>query len=411
MKKTLLKSCLALAALSTLFVAGCADNGSSSNGNSFSFSDSNVILNPNSTQQVDFYLTPGQNGQVDIRQYNDANQGEGTGNTTVIGGSPFAFSGNNTQILVDPTRTHAFVVDPSNSRIRGFLLNRPAGTLSEAAGSPFTTSVGTLRSVTMHPSGQYLMAQGVNQTQVFRVNTGATLSLVTNSTIANNSPVSISISPGSFSNNGTFFHFATGAGGNIQTFAFNPTTGLLSGGTSTATGDDFTTSVRVHPNGNFVYAATQFTNQQEPAKELNAQLQGAVGGNLRAFSVNAQGVLTAANTRSLGAFFPGDLEVSRQNVIYVGSDVGSTGVRGFAINPTTGLTSELPGSPYQTNSGNAETYFVNINPATTFFFANSVTTNRTFVFRAGSDGTLGLTNFAFNSIQGPQDSISIDFRP
>lgn len=210
-----------------------------------------------------------------------------TGALTSVPGSPFAVGSQPLDVATDGFGRFLYVANNLSNSISVFSINRSTGVLTAVAGSPF--SMGSFLSrVEADPLGRFLYA--MDGQRVFVLSIGATGAL----TPATGSPL-----------------------------AFNP-------GPSAMAAD---------PSGQFLFVAqrTRFLGQSD---------------TVASYRVSANGSLTPAGSAvSLGeGTSPVAIAVDQGGQwVYVANQTDTTS--GFALNPTTGILTPIPGSPFQTGIG------------------------------------------------------------
>src|ERR1700738_2303485 len=157
------------------------------------------------------------------------------GSLTELAGSPFSTGGVGANVVcyglnritLSPINNLLFVANTGNRTITSFQINPATGVLTRVAGSPFATTL-TLDScqgisLAATPDGNFLMASSNGQIQTFTIGAGGTLSPVLPNSLTPNccSPnASMVISP-----NGQFLAVSNQT--NVSMFVITPGTGAL----------------------------------------------------------------------------------------------------------------------------------------------------------------------------------------
>jgi len=235
-----------------------------------------------------------------------------------------------------------------------FTINATTGALSEVAGNPVVVDKNALPGpgyISVHPSGKFVYvvdgrgftAEGPPQSGIVAAyavdaSTGA-LSEVAGSPFATGiSPSCLKIDP-----SGKFAYVTHTISRDvsayaINAYAINATTGALSeiAGSPFMAGNNPTASMAIHPSGKFAYLA-HYGNP----------------GTITGYAINATtGALTSIGVRA-GAMSPGTIIVDPSGKFAYLTDGGSVpsppgGILAYTINATTGLLSEVAGSPFAT---------------------------------------------------------------
>ncbi len=228
-----------------------------------------------------------------------------------------------------------YVINPDSGQLR-FLDYLPLGKSSPE--------------VVLDPSGQFLLAlsQGINRVFVYRINhqTGE-LAAVAGSPfdIQGASPYQISFHP-----SGRYFYIALRFSG-VGAYVFDPDTGAvtpLPG--SPYPGEERTRGVVITADGGFLYAMNSYSNSIS-AFAVDAQTGGLralpgspfIVGNLG--DIEYASFLSAEITSKAGGVPYGMLLASQGRFLLV-SNMASANVNVFRRNSTTGLLSEVAGSPF-----------------------------------------------------------------
>jgi 6-phosphogluconolactonase (cycloisomerase 2 family) len=332
------------------------------------------------------------------------------GTLVAVAGSPFAATTNPAAVIVEPSGTFVYVANEGGSLVTGYSMDRstgaltlianfPTGTgpralavdslarflyvangdagsvsafaidpasgaLTAVTGSPFATrpTVSDPSELVMDPAGKTLFVSGPNANAVaaFAITsaTGALASVVS---------AAFPLPAGSFPSSmavdltGKFLYVANAGGANVAVLAINP--GVLTpvAGSPFATGES-PSALAVDPSGKFLYAVNGGFSSQ----------------TITAFATNSTtGALTAVTTvRSRGpahalALAKGTAPVSYTPLFTYVLDANSNDVRGYSINTSTGVLTQLSSSPF-TVPANSD--HLAINPSGNALYVASGTT-------------------------------------
>jgi len=157
---------------------------------------------------------------------------------------------------VDPPGRFLFVADLTGSRIFAYQVNQSDGSLSTAAGSPFSLPADSYPSIVVVDStGKYLYAllnAGGIAAFVINTSTGALTTVPGSPFPTTNSPVYIAVDPADS------FIYVCDSDGSVDGFAIDTT----SGGLTAVMGSPFSTAqaasnIAVDPSGKFVYVSIE----------------------------------------------------------------------------------------------------------------------------------------------------------
>ncbi len=291
-----------------------------------------------------------------------------TGALTAVPGSPFSLRASEPDVpIVDPSGSFLYIThldscgDDCKGAISAFKIG-PDGSLTEIAGSPYTTDYGTM-GIAVHPSGQFVFAvNGKNccrtsvTVSVFRADaTSGALTQITGSPFpaGESIPLFAAVHP-----NGKFLYVTEqnlpvggGAIGGVATFSIDPTSGAL------APISGFFTNAGVDPLGIDVDA---IDNLLFVANSGDASAAPPADGSISAYRMDGT---TGALTNVQGSPFttkgsnPFQPAVDRScRFLYVTNNNPGLGtaadyVLGFQIDPLTAALTAAPGSPFATPSG------------------------------------------------------------
>jgi 6-phosphogluconolactonase len=198
-------------------------------------------------------------------------------------------------------------------------------------GCPSDNGGGPANEGTVTPPVAYVANRGSDDVSGYTINTATgVLTSVGANVPAGINPSAVAVSP-----NGRFAFVSNASSNNVSAYSINAATGVL----SPVTGSPFAagaapSAVTVSPNGAFLFVTNLGSN------------------NVSVFTVNAE---TGALTGVAGSPFtvgtnPSAVTVSQNNMFaFVTNGVSSgvsTDVSVFTINPTTGVLTPVPGSPF-----------------------------------------------------------------
>jgi 6-phosphogluconolactonase len=234
------------------------------------------------------------------------------------------------------TAYYLYVTNYNTNSISGYSINTGTGALTQIAGSPFATGLAGWQpnQIAVDPKGNFLYVTAdflstPGNVVVYSINasTGA-LTLVSNSTATGFTPQGIAVDP-----TGKFVYVANQGTSNVSAYMINTSTGALtSEGTANGIGMTGPVGVAVDSSGKYLYV----TDNGAP---------NAVFG----FAINTTtGTLTQLYG---GAGFPagsGPWSIAvdpAAGYVYVANQM-SGNVSGYAITPSTGLLTGVPGQPF-----------------------------------------------------------------
>jgi len=258
-----------------------------------------------------------------------------TGEVTAVTGSPFPAGTYPVAVAVDPTGQFAYVADrESNGNVYAYTINPATGALTAAPDSPFTAGDDPV-SVTVDPTGQfvYVVNQGSNNISAYTINhaTGGLTAVAGSPFAAATSPVSVTVDP-----TGQFAYVGNqGGASNVSAYTINPATGVL----TAVPGSPFPAgsvpqAVTTDPTGQFLYTANEGSNTGL--------------GTVSAYAINPS---NGALTNIPGSPFPTgtnpwSLTVDPTGQFVYVANYYSRNVSGYAIDPTNGTIAAVPGSPF-----------------------------------------------------------------
>jgi 6-phosphogluconolactonase len=201
------------------------------------------------------------------------------------------------------------------------------------AGCPSGDGGGTFNEGAVAPPVAYVANRGTNDVSAYTINTATgVLTPVTGSPFpAGTNPSAVAVSP-----NGRFAFVSNASTNNVSAYSINAATGVLTPvtGSPFSTGGAAPSAVTVSPNGAFAFVANLGSN------------------NVSVFTINAgTGALTAvAGSPFVVGTNPTGVTVSPDGLVaFVTNGVSSgvsTDVSAFTVNPTSGVLTPVPGSPF-----------------------------------------------------------------
>ena len=260
-----------------------------------------------------------------------------TGALSLIPGSPVAAGSDPYSLVVDPSNRFVYVANRDSNNVSAYTVNSTTGALTPMPGSPFATGFDPYF-IAADPKGKfiYVANQRSNTITVFLIDaaTGALTQVNGSPFSAPYSPMSIAVNP-----TGTYLYVANGDGGGrydtyaITGYTIDPATGSLTQfpGPSFYGGPQ-PIEIVVDPSGKFLYEAFQMQPWWGVAP----------------FSIQSTtGALTAINACNgpCGDTWPGALAVHPSGKYLYVTSADSNYVAAWTIDPVTGETGLVPGSP------------------------------------------------------------------
>jgi len=237
-------------------------------------------------------------------------------------GYVYTGSGSNPRaVVVTPSQAFLYVAE-GNVGIAGYAINNLNGSLTPVPGSPLQS--GPEFSLTMHPSGKFLVAVTGSSVSIYGIdpNTGSLTSI---QTVYGGSPISAAFDP-----TGSFLFAANVNSNNISAFTINQSSGIL----SPASGSPFPSgpnpqSVAITQNGKFLYVPN------------------GNGASVSGYAINpATGSLAPIPGSPFATGAVPVTAVAKRLFLFVGNSADKT-VSQFAINPTTGALAQIA-APFPT---------------------------------------------------------------
>jgi YVTN family beta-propeller protein len=301
-----------------------------------------------------------------------------TGALTPIAGSPFAATGTTpVAVAVDPNGVYLYVANNGSNDVSVYSIDAATGVLT-AVGEPVGSGNGPF-ALLVDPSDQFLFV--INKTDntvaVFETGSGGSLTAISGSPFSVGSePTSLSTDPG-----GNFLYVTDYAQNAVAAFSIEPGGGTLAdiGGSPFAAGSG-ALSIAIDPTGTFAYVANE-TGRSVSMYSLNsdtgalAGLSGspiATGANAESAAIDpagkfllvstaaneltsytitpASGALTAVSTVATGTF-PLGVVIDRSGAFAYVANENSADVSVYTLNATTGVLTQVAGSPFAAGDG------------------------------------------------------------
>jgi 6-phosphogluconolactonase (cycloisomerase 2 family) len=304
-----------------------------------------------------------------------------TGALTAVPGSPFTIAGfvNGTQyadIAVDSQSAHLYIASAGDGEVAGFAIDQSTGALTPLAGSPYPAGAGSDQIPAFTPNGQFLYVLNATADTVSGYSVDTTTGVLT--------PIAGSFATGtdptwiSFTPDGKYAYVANTGEDTISAYSVDPTTGALTALTASPfMTDEHPQDLSIDSTGAHLYAPVAL---------------GTTNGAVDVFTINADGTLAKVGSYPVGIgprFVDLDPAGPYAYVSSAGAP-GGTGVYGFSIDSTTGALTALTGSPYATGpagSTSSEPQFITVDPSGKFGYT-------------ADQGTGTITGFAINQTTG-----------
>lgn len=255
-----------------------------------------------------------------------------TGALTAVSGSPFSMKATGPVALAaDPKGRFLYSANAGSNDVSLFTIDVSTGALTLQS----TMAVGTTpSSVTAHPKGfLYVTNMGSSNISAYTINgtTGALTAIKGSPFAVGKAPAESVIDP-----KGAYLYVANSGEGSVYSYKIDPTYGILSLAAKVAAGKS-PVSVTTDSTGAYVYVA-------DSTSKLYTNVLG---------FTSASGVLTAMKgspftSLASGAF---SVRVGPSDKFLFVPNKESNVVSVFAINPRSGLITEIKGSPYKGATG------------------------------------------------------------
>jgi YVTN family beta-propeller protein len=226
-------------------------------------------------------------------------------------------------VAVTPSQSYLYVAE-GNVGIAGYAIDNISGSLTPIPGSPFLT--GTEFSISMHPSGKFLVAVTGSGVAIYAIDP-ATGALTSIQTLSGYTPISAAIDP-----KGRFLFTANVNSNSVSAFTINQNTGIA----TPVSGSPFPSgpnpqSVAIEQTGHFLYVPN------------------GNGASVSAYAINqTTGALLPVPGSPFAAGSIPVAAVARKSFLYVGNSFDKT-VSQYAIDLTTGSLTQVA-APFPTGS-------------------------------------------------------------
>ncbi len=275
------------------------------------------------------------------------------GNLSSISGSPFAAQPAATAIVLDPSKSFAYVAEaaPTN-QIESYSIDKNGALTATSGPTPVGNNPVALA---IEPAGKFLFVanQLSNSVSVFSIGSDGSLTEVGSSPVSVTDPVALAI-PSS----GNFLYVADQLNSQIHIFSFDSNGNLSPLGTPVVLASGTSpTAIAVNPDGTFLYVTNGQTN------------------NISGFTIATGGssfagdlVPIAGSPFPAGGFRPVSAAIDPSGQYMYVVDQNSNQISGFRIAATTGKLSATLNSPY--NTGVSPT-FVGVSPSNKYLYVSN----------------------------------------
>ena len=197
----------------------------------------------------------------------------GTGALTPVPGSPFSTGSVPTKVAINPAGTFAFVADQNGTAISVYSIDSITGALTPVAGSPFSNGGNQPMGITTDPSGAHVYATNAqgNVTGFTIDQSTGVLTAIAGSPFAMGYAYQAGASMNTaFNASGTLAFVATGQGGAVLTYSVDATSGALTQitGVTDTVGGGGAVFVTLDPSGTLLFEA-DFINIKVGIKQIN----------------------------------------------------------------------------------------------------------------------------------------------
>ncbi|HZQ25899.1 MAG TPA: beta-propeller fold lactonase family protein [Terriglobales bacterium] len=266
----------------------------------------------------------------------------------------------------------AYVTLSSVNQIAGFNVDSSSGALSPVTGSPFATGQSAF-AIVVHPSKKFLYVAnaGENTVSLFTMSNAGALSEVAPRTRVGDHPLGLALSA-----DGNLLFVSNTNSNNLSVFSINTGTGALTEVSTSPVLTDSPTALAILPGGSTLYVANSNSS------------------SVSAFSIGSAGSLTPVG----GSPYPTGTNPSALSVdsaghfLYV-ANLDSQTFSGFSITSSTGGLTPMPGSPYfltlgTTNTTTSTPVSVAVDTTNNYLFVPVV--NPVNIYGYAIDGTSGV---------------------
>jgi 6-phosphogluconolactonase (cycloisomerase 2 family) len=340
---------------------------------------------PEGTAPAAVSLSP--NGMFAFSATNDGKEiyaftiDQSSGALTPVPNSPFStgFATGSTypDIAVSPNSQYLYLASAGDGKVAGFSIDQTSGALATLAGSPYTAGAGASGIPAFSPNGNflYVVNNADNTVSGWSIGSNGVLTSVgANVSTGGADPVWITFTP-----NGNFAYVSNNGGDSIAAYSVDTTTGVLTAlATPTYGVSESPEDLTINSAGTYLYVPMG---------------TGSSPGGIQVYSISSAGALAAVGPLNQVGIKPlfVDIDPSGQFAYTTSAGTGGTGVYGFSISSTTGELTALTGSPYATGpagSGTAaQPQFITIDPSGQFGYT-------------ADEGTGTITGFTINQTTG-----------
>lgn len=238
-------------------------------------------------------------------------------------------------IAIAPSGLFAYVANAGSKNVSAYAIDANGG-LTAVAGSPFASGTGPL-DIAIDAAGKfaYVPNQGDGNVSAFAIDatTGALSAIGGSPFTAGAGPYAVALD-----NTAAYAYVANSAANTLSSFSVDAASGAL---TPLPVGASV-------PSGN-----TPFSIAIEPTAKY-AYVANSNGHDVTAYAINANGSLTAIESKSTGVqTTPYSVTVDPSGQFIYVANYNSGNVAAFAIDPGTGKLTEVAGSPFPSGAGAA----------------------------------------------------------
>jgi len=305
---------------------------------------------------------------------------QNSGALMTVPGSPFPTGFANgspyPDIAVSPNSQDLYLASSGDGEVVGFSIDPTSGALTQLPHSPYTAGAGAAGIPAFSPNGDFLYVVNSTAGTVSGWSIGSDGSLTSvgaDVSTGGADPVWIAFTP-----NGEFAYVSNNGGNSVAAFSVNTTTGVLTALGSPTPVSESPEDLTINSAGTYLYVPMG---------------TGSSPGGIQVYAISPAGALAAVGSLNQVGIRPlfVDIDPSGQFAYTTSAGTGGTGVYGFAISSTTGELTALSGSPYTTGpagSGTAaEPQFITIDPSGQFGYT-------------ADEGTGTITGFTINQTTG-----------
>jgi 6-phosphogluconolactonase len=304
-----------------------------------------------------------------------------SGALTPVAHSPFptGFANGSTypDIAVSPNSQYLYLASSGDGEVAGFSIDQTSGALTALPHSPYLAGAGAAGIPAFSPNGNflYVVNSTANTFSGWSIGSDGSLTSVgANVSTGGAGPVWIAFTP-----NGNFAYVSNNGGNSIAAFSVNTTSGVLTALARPTYGvSESPQDLTINSSGTYLYVPMG---------------TGSSPGGIQVYSISSAGALAAVGPLNQVGIKPlfVDIDPSGQFAYTTSAGTGGTGVYGFSISPTSGELTALMGSPYATGPAGggtaAEPQFITIDPSGQFGYT-------------ADEGTGTITGFTIDQTTG-----------